>query len=294
MMITIITPTYNRGYILKNAYDSLCSQTCFDFEWIVVDDGSSDNTEDLVNGWLKENKAFEIVYIKKNNGGKHRAVNLGVSIARYEFVLILDSDDFLSSDCVETAIQWIDEVKDDKYIAGVAGLKGWINKEDSIGGQKEDNTVIECTNLKRAKYGLKGDKAELYKTEIMKKYPFPEFEGEKFIRENSVWDLIAKDGLKIRWHNKVIYYAEYIEDGLTKGISDEIYINNFQGYTFCSKLEIETVGFPKNYLRTGRYIEVAKKAGKNRRFIKDTLRINNVKYLLSEFLYTIKKLIRGK
>lgn len=96
--MTILTPTYNRAYILKNALDSLCRQTDPDFEWIIVDDGSTDNTEQLVRAWLAEPLPFPLHYIKQENGGKHRALNRGVLSAVYDYVLILDSDDYLTDD----------------------------------------------------------------------------------------------------------------------------------------------------------------------------------------------------
>ena len=94
-MITIMTPTYNRAYILGNAYNSLRNQTSFDFEWIIVDDGSTDETEQIVMKWIAEEKNFSIIYEKQKNGGKHRAVNRGVDLAHYDYFFILDSDDAL-------------------------------------------------------------------------------------------------------------------------------------------------------------------------------------------------------
>ena len=124
-MITIMTPTYNRAYILKNAYESLKKQSSFDFEWIIVDDGSTDETEEIVRAWMVEEKNFSIIYEKQKNGGKHRAVNKGVSLAKYDYFFILDSDDELTEDAVATIHKWTSEIAGLKGFAGVAGLKGF-------------------------------------------------------------------------------------------------------------------------------------------------------------------------
>lgn len=293
-MITILTPTYNRAYILPKAFESLKRQTCFDFEWIIVDDGSKDNTEEMVSNWLKGALPFKIKYIKQNNGGKHRAVNNGVRNASCDYILILDSDDYLEKRCVKLVHEWIGTIKDLSGFAGVAGLKGWINKSGSIGGKIENDSYVDCTNLERSKYGLLGDKAEIYKTDIMKRYPFPEFEGENFIRENSSWDRIAQDGLKIRWFNKIIYYCEYLEDGLTQGTTDKTYIKNFNGFTYCSKLSIENSHFPLNYIRIGNYSLIAKKAGKSVDEICKLLNKNKTTIIMSKIMLTMKALVKRR
>ena len=111
--ITIFTPSYNRAYRLLALYESLCNQTCFDFEWLIVDDGSNDNTEELVQTWLNESK-FNIRYIKQCNGGKHRAVNHGVREAKGELFYIVDSDDILPKDAIECIMQQYLTIKDNE------------------------------------------------------------------------------------------------------------------------------------------------------------------------------------
>ncbi len=254
-MITVMTPTYNRAYILPAAYEALKNQTCFDFEWIIVDDGSTDNTEVLVSGWLKENNKFNIIYYKQTNGGKHRAVNKGVSLAKYDYFMILDSDDSLTADAVQKIHNWINDIADLDGFAGVAGLKG--NGNIAI-GKFPNKKYIDATNLERVKYGLMQDKAEIYKTEVMRSYPFPEFEGENFLRESASWDRIAKDGYKIRWYNEIIYNCDYIADGLTKNTNEQTYAKNFKGYTYCSKLYMETHSVFHKLNKCGLFYKVAK------------------------------------
>lgn len=240
-MITILTPTYNRGYLLSNLYNSLESQTSKDFEWIIIDDGSEDNTEEIVKGWQKKNNTFKIHYFKTSNGGKHRAVNFGVSKAYYDYVFIVDSDDYILEMAVEKVQGWIQSIDKDKSFAGVSGLKGY--KDNTVVGyypsKIEYKDYIDATNLERKACNLLGDKAEIYRTEILRKYPFPEFKNEKFITEAAVWNAIAHDGYKIRWFNEIIYICEYNEDGLTKlGIEKEI--NNFNGFIYYIKLRMKT------------------------------------------------------
>ena len=109
-MISILTPTYNRAYILDEAYQSLCKQTSFEFEWIIIDDGSIDNTEELVSTWKKDCNLFPIIYYKQENGGKHRALNKGVSFVSSQYVLILDSDDSLAGDAVKLIHEWVNSI----------------------------------------------------------------------------------------------------------------------------------------------------------------------------------------
>ena len=288
-MITIMTPTYNRAYILGQAYRSLCEQTSFEFEWIIIDDGSSDGTSDLVNKWINECKDFHIIYCQQQNGGKHRAINNAVKIAQYEWFLILDSDDQLTSTAVELIHAWITDVAGIKGIVGVAGLRGGY--EHAIGGNMK-MPYVDATNLQRKKFGLLGDKAEVYKTEILKQYPFPEFQGENFIRESAVWDKIAKDGLKLRWFNNVIYICEYIEDGLTHNTNVETYAKNFQGFTYCSKLYIETHSWFYALHKCGEFYFVAKRKKIRIKESAKMLGVNNIFFVIGILCFNLKKYLK--
>lgn len=261
-MLTIMTPTYNRAYILPKAYRSLREQSRFDFEWIVVDDGSQDETERLVRGWAAECTDFPIHYCKQPNGGKHRAVNRGVQLARGAWFLILDSDDSLLPQAVERIDAWTAEVAGRDDLAGVAGLRG---NERGVIGSRLSEPYIEARNSERRRYGLTGDKAEVYRTEVLRHYPFPEFEGENFIRESVVWDRIACDGYRLRWYNEVIYYCDYIADGLTKNTNVETYRKNFQGYTACCRVHLAAYGGIWTLHKCGEFHHVAKPRGLRRR-----------------------------
>lgn len=288
-MITIMTPTYNRAYILGQAYRSLCEQTSFEFEWIIIDDGSSDGTSDLVNKWIDECKDFHIIYYQQQNGGKHRAINNAVQMAQYEWFFILDSDDQLTTTAVEMIHAWINNVSGIDEIVGVAGLKS--SCEHAIGGNMK-KAYVDATNLQRKKFGLLGDKAEVYKTKILKQYPFPEFQGENFIRESAVWDKIAKEGWKIRWFNNIIYICEYIEDGLTKNTNFETYAKNFQGFTYCAKLYIETHSWVCALNKCGEFYSVAKRKKIRLKESAKILGVSNFFYIIGILCFNLKEYLK--
>lgn len=214
--LTIFTPTYNRAHTLPALYNSLVEQiTNYSFEWLIIDDGSSDNTSEIVNEWIKEDK-ITINYYKVPNGGKPRAINKAVEWARSPFLFIVDSDDYLAdSSVVEFMASECDKIKDDATFVGVGGLRGH-SITAPLKLPKFDG-FIDATDLERAQYGLNFDCNEVYKIDILRKYPFKVWEGENFTPEQIVLDDMALDGYKLRWHNRVIVISEYLEDGLTKG-----------------------------------------------------------------------------
>ncbi len=215
MEITVFTPTYNRGYIIKELFDSLKNQTFKDFEWIVTDDGSTDNTQEVFSEIQSQESFFPIKYFRTENGGKHRAINYGLKHASGRLFFIVDSDDTLPENALETVIRYEKSIPESQKhsFAGVSGLRGTdINKYI---GSTFDGDFIDITYLETSFHGIYGDKAEVYYTNVIKKYPFPEFEGEKFITESVVWNEIGAAGLKIRYFNEIIYYCDYLDDGLT-------------------------------------------------------------------------------
>lgn len=220
--ITVFTPAYNRGYIIEKLYRSLQRQTFTDFEWLIVDDGSKDDTEERVHQFQAAENPFLIRYIKTENGGKHRAVNRGVQEARGELFFIVDSDDYIADDAlkkihdVESSIP-----KEEKhFFAGICGLKGYPDL--SVIGTSFDGIFLDICTLDRIANGITGDKAEVFYTDILRRYPFPEFEGEKFLTECVVWDRIAADRLKLRFYNHISIVCNYLQDGLTVNLDKHI------------------------------------------------------------------------
>lgn len=239
--LTIFTPTYNRGYILPKLFESLLGQGNKDFEWIVIDDGSTDNTPDLLKKWMNQEIGFQIKCLRTENGGKQRAINIGVEIASTDYFFIVDSDDTLTNDAVQTILEWIDDTKNQTFLVGFAGLK--YNIARSPGDQSISKFpqcgYVDCTNLERKKYALTQDLAEIYKTEILKRYPFPVWDGETFTPECVVWDKIALDGYKLRYYNKYIYNFEYLPDGLTRG-GYLTYKKNMMGCAMANNMKART------------------------------------------------------
>lgn len=212
MLITVFTPTYNRAYILPKLFDSLQKQTFHDFEWLVVDDGSTDDTETMVSHFAEE-ASFPLRYIKTENGGKHRAVNKGVQLARGELFFIVDSDDWLTDNAIEEITLQYSRITDKGDFCGVCGLISYPNGE-KVGGECDFN-VLDCSALDfRYKHNIQGDMAEVFRTDILRQYPFPEFDGEKFCPEALVWNRIALK-YKLRYFYQKIYVCEYLPDGLT-------------------------------------------------------------------------------
>ena len=219
--ISILTPTYNRGKLLLPLYDSLKNLTFKDFEWLIVDDGSEDDTEQYALSWIAhniENAEFPIRYIKKSNGGKHTAINRGVREANGELILILDSDDTLPSDSLATIAQYYEQCKGYKDCAGVCGLMAHHDGQLIGTGFPKDPMYESALLFRYAEKGnVTGDLLEVYKTSVMREFPFPEIENEKFCPESLVWNRIANK-YKLFCFNKVIYYRDYLDGGLTSKI----------------------------------------------------------------------------
>ncbi|MGQ7318905.1 glycosyltransferase family 2 protein [Streptococcus suis] len=292
-MITILTPTYNRAYILTELYKSLKKQTSKEFEWIVIDDGSVDNTNEIVEKWIDSDSDFSIRYYLKKNGGKHTALNYGIRLSNFQYVYIIDSDDHLTYDAVEKINRWIKTIDSDKSFAGVSGLRAYPNNKGIIGQFPKEKDYVDATNLERKSKKLLGDKAEIYRKDILLKYPFPEFEGERFIPEASVWDRIAAEGYKLRWFKDVICICEYLDDGLTKNNNINVILNNFKGYSYIEKLNYENRKFPHNYLAVARYIEVSRIKNIENTEIKNNLEISNSKLILGNIFRIIRKTLKA-
>lgn len=235
MRVTVFTPTFNRGYIIENLYRSLQRQTYKNFEWLVIDDGSTDDTEKLFVKWQKEDNFFNIRYYKVTNGGKHRAVNRATDIANGELFFIVDSDDILIDYALEYIDKWEKEIQNNDEFCGIAGNRGKNFREEW--GTTFEGKYIDCTSLERSKYNITGDKAEVFYTKILKRYKFPEFEKENFITESVVWNKMANDGYKIRCFNKVIYLSDYLEDGLSNS-GEKLFANNPCGTAYYIKQNI--------------------------------------------------------
>lgn len=239
--ITICTPSYNRGYIIEQLYSSLKKQSYKNFEWIIVDDGSNDDTEKKIKKMI-EDKEIVIKYFKQKNGGKHRAVNKGISEANSEIFFIVDSDDYLPNYSLERIVNWfkiLNNTKQNEKFIGVAGAKMYTSGK-LVGNNYKDKFIDTDYLTYRKKLKIKGDKAEVFNTNILKKYRFKEYENENFLTEATLWNEIAKDGYIFRWYSEAIYYCEYLDDGLSKNSSAK-FKQNWEGtkYFLFQEMSLE-------------------------------------------------------
>lgn len=212
-LITILTSTYNRATYIGGLYHSLINQTNQNFEWLIVDDGSTDNTNDVVSTYVAEEK-IQIKYIKKENGGKHTALNLGIKNINTPLTFIVDSDDKLTEDAVEVISLYYEKYKD-KNLCGFSFLRqypdGKINGNLFVPDEKIDSYI----NCRVNSNDMNSDKAEVYFTSCLKEFPFPEFEGERFLGEDVVWARMSHK-YKMVHINKPIYIGDYLDTGLTR------------------------------------------------------------------------------
>ena len=241
MKLTIFTPTYNRAYILENLYRSLQLQNCHDFEWLIVDDGSEDDTEALVRGWMNEDNSFPIRYYKQENGGKHRAINRGLELAQGELFFTVDSDDYLTPDALEKIIIWEAELPKDGSYCGLAGNLGTAPNETP--NRIFSEPYMDGTALDRYRE-IDGERAMVFFTEVHRRYLYPTFPGEKFMTEAVTWNRMAHDGYRMRFFNDIIWIYEYREDGLTKA-GNKLFMRNPRGYGLFLLEKTEFLGDSK-------------------------------------------------
>lgn len=228
--LTVFTPAYNRAYTLHLCYESMCRQSNKDFEWLIVDDGSTDNTKELVEQWMKNDNGFDIRYIYKKNGGMHTAHNTAYENINTELNMCIDSDDYLTDDAVEKILSFWNENKDDKY-GGIIALDIFQNGE-VIGKELPNQKAIAYNDY--YEYGGKGDKKVIYRTDVITKYPpYPEYEGEKFVGLCYKY-LLADQEYPLLIMNEPVCVVEYLEDGSTRNILKQ-FVKNPRGYIFLRK-----------------------------------------------------------
>lgn len=211
--LTIITPTYNRASCLPECWESLKKQSCTDFQWLVIDDGSVDETPAVMEQILQDNPTYCIDYIRKENGGKHTALNASHPHIKGEYVVILDSDDRFVETAVERILTNWEHYADNSEVGQMIFLKGYTETEPICYVQNEGAVVDTLTE---PRIGVTGrDCCDCFRTELFVKHPFPVFPGERFIGEGSAFFYIELESKGV-YINRVIYLCDYREDGLTK------------------------------------------------------------------------------
>ena len=234
VILSIVTPTYNRSNLLRRCFDSLLQQTDKRFEWIIVDDGSMDNTYTASKAFQTEATAMPIYYIRKDNGGKHTALNAAHPYLHGKYVLILDSDDILTPDAVEVVLSNWSKFDDNPEIGIVTLLKG----KD----QGHPNCYVEAEGIPVdiAEYPricpVSNDACEVIRTDLFLRYPFPVFPGERFVSEGALWTRVSFTH-KCVYINRVIYLCDYLEGGLTKA-GRAMRIRNPRGGMYTANLNM--------------------------------------------------------
>ena len=264
--LTIFTPAYNRAYCIHTCYESLCRQTSKDFEWLVIDDGSTDNTKELINRFIIENKIL-IRYIFQENQGMHGAHNAAYRNIHTELNVCIDSDDYMPDDAVENIVTFWKENGSDKY-AGIIAIDRAI--DGKIIGTNFPENMKETTLGGFYKSGGKGDKKLVYRTDISNKYSeYPLFEGEKYVNLAYKYSLIDQD-YKLLTMNKVICYVDYKTDGSSMNMYRQ-YWTNPKGFAFTriNDMKLVSKGLISKFKTCTHYVSSSIIAG-NKFYIKES------------------------
>ena len=235
--ITVFTPTFNRAYCLHQVYDSLVAQTHPNFIWMVIDDGSSDNTRELVAGWIAENK-IEIHYIYQENQGMHGAHNTAYQNISTELNTCIDSDDFMPNDAIEKILHhWEQHQNDYPDLAGMVAQDAY--KDGKVIGQRIPEQIQVCTLSELYQiYHISGDKKLIYRTEIVKQFPlYPIFPEERFVPLGSLYLMIDQQ-YRLLPLNEVVCIVEYLADGSSMNIFKQ-YRRHPKGFAYSREVAMK-------------------------------------------------------
>lgn len=233
--LTVFTPAYNRAHTLPRTYESLLEQSCKDFLWLIVDDGSADNTAQLVRQWQEQDNGFEIRYIHKENGGMHTAHNTAYANIDTELNVCIDSDDCLAQGAVEKILRKWNQVKDRDF-AGIIALDADL--EGNLIGAGFPSGMTETTLCGYYAAGGSGDKKLIYRTDVINQYPpYPVFQGERYVALAYKYRLIDQD-YKLAVLDEVVCNVEYQADGHSRGMWKE-YVRSPRGFAFWRKISME-------------------------------------------------------
>ena len=263
--LTIFTPAYNRAHTLGRTYESLCRQTCQDFEWLIIDDGSQDNTRQLVEGWIKENR-FPIRYLYQENQGMHGAHNTAYRNIYTELNTCIDSDDYMPDDAVENIISYWRKYGSDEF----AGLVGLDQTEDQqIIGLPFPEDMRSTTLTAYYAHGGRGDKKLVYRTEVIQYYPeYPQFEGERYISLGYKYQMVDLD-YEMLVLNKPLVTVDYQPDGSSRNMYQQ-YWNNPKGFAFIRKIDMRYSKSRKRRFESCIHYVSSSIRAHNRNFLKES------------------------
>ncbi len=267
MILTVFTPAYNRAHTLPRTYESLKNQTCKDFIWLVVDDGSTDNTAELVKAWQESEKDFEIQYVYKENGGMHTAHNTAYANITTELNVCTDSDDAMPPEAVKKILAKWNEVRDQGY-AGIIALDARMDNGEVIGKgfpQGMDETTVSGYYAA----GGSGDKKLIYRTDIINQYPeYPVFEGEKYVSLAYKYRLIDQD-YKMAVLNEIVCLVEYQADGSTNTMVSQYY-KNPKGFAFWRKIRMQYPDSKKRVFIDCIHYVAESRLAKNKHYLRES------------------------
>ena len=234
-ILTIFTPTYNRAHTIGRTYESLKKQNCKEFIWLIIDDGSTDNTSKLVEQWKNESCGFEIRYIYKENGGMHTAHNIAYENIDTELNMCIDSDDCVAEGAVKKILDKWEKIKNEDY-AGIIGLDSDMQGE--IIGKDFPKDLVDTTLNAYYANGGSGDKKLVYRTDIITKYPeYPVFEGEHYVALGYKYRLIDQE-YKLSILNEVLVNVDYQQNGSSATMWKQ-YVKNPKGFAFWRKVSMQ-------------------------------------------------------
>lgn len=264
--LTVFTPAYNRAHTLGRCYESMCKQSNKNFKWLIIDDGSKDNTKELVEEWLKRNNGFEIIYQYKENGGMHTAHNMAYRMIDTELNVCIDSDDMLAEDAVEKIIDFWEKYGDDKY-AGIVGLDSDL--QGNLIGKNFPTNLKSTTLSGYYQNGGAGDKKLVYRTDVITKYPeYPVFEGEKYVGLDYKY-LLCDQEYELLVMNEVLCNVEYQADGSSANMFRQ-YLNNPKGFAFLRTVYMQyDKTFKRKFMNCIHYVS-SSIISKNKKFLKET------------------------
>ena len=288
--ITVFTPAYNRAHTLPRTYESLKKQSNKNFIWLIIDDGSTDNTKELVEQWIHENNEFEIQYIYKENGGMHTAHNVAYEHIYTELNACIDSDDCLADEAIEKILTFWDCHNHENY-AGIIGLDSDL--DGNIIG-KDFGNLKETTLSGYYAAGGAGDKKLVYRTDVIKKYPpYPVFSGEKYVALAYKYRLIDQD-YKLAVIDQILCNVEYQADG-SSGTMWKQYLKYPKGFAFWRKICMQ---YPENkkrlFVDSVHYVSSSLIA-RDKNFIKESPRkIWTIFAIIPGVILTVLVYARGK
>ena len=264
--ITVFTPAYNRADLLPRCYESMKRQTNKNFIWMIIDDGSTDNTRTLVEGWLKEPLDFEIVYYYKENGGLHTAYNEAIAHIETELCVCIDSDDFMPDNAVERILEFWAAHGSDR-VAGIVGVDHDLN-DRIIGDPLPDQKTVNLIDLLVGRYPIvNGDRTNVVRTELYKKYaPMKVFPGEKNFNPHYLHLQISReyDFLVL---NENLRFVDYQPGGMSASMWKQ-YRSSPRSFAETRKLYLSfpNTGFKFRFRHCVHYVSSSVLAG-NRRFL---------------------------